>query len=74
MPHCFNNLWDIISNVLSGSSLTAMKSHAIENSVTRIAMPKVGCGLDRLDWSRVFPMIREIFADSKIEVDIYYLE
>ena len=56
------------------SSLEAMKSHAVTNSVTQIAMPKIGCGLDLLKWDRVFPMIKDIFKYTNISIQIYYLE
>ena len=36
--------------------------------ITKIAMPKIGCGLDRLEWEIVKRMIQYIFADTDIEV------
>lgn len=37
-------------------------------SRAKIAMPKIGCGLDRLRWSDVEPLIREVFADTDFEI------
>ena len=37
------------------------------------AMPKIGCGLDRLDWNKVRPMIQDVFADTNIEILVCYL-
>lgn len=37
-------------------------------SRAKIAMPKIGCGLDRLQWSDVEPLIREVFADTDFEI------
>ena len=51
-----------------------MKEHAVENSVTKIAMPRIGSGLDRLDWARVRQMIQETFAETSVEVQVYYIE
>ena len=34
-------------------SLKAMENHAESNNVLRISMPQIGCGLDKLDWSKV---------------------
>lgn len=34
----------------------------------KIAMPKIGCGLDRLNWQDVERIIREVFADTNIEI------
>lgn len=31
-------------------------------------MPKIGCGLDKLDWTAVREIIREMFADTDIEI------
>lgn len=36
--------------------------------ITKIAMPKIGCGLDRLEWETVRRMIQYIFADTNVEV------
>lgn len=34
----------------------------------KIAMPKIGCGLDRLNWVDVERLIRSIFADTDVEI------
>ena len=31
-------------------------------------MPIIGCGLDRLEWSRVSNIIKEIFENDDIEI------
>lgn len=38
-----------------------------------LAMPKIGCGLDRLDWNKVSKMIKEVFSDLDIEILVCYL-
>lgn len=38
-----------------------------------LAMPKIGCGLDKLNWDKVSRMIQEIFCDLDIEILICYL-
>ena len=43
-------------------SLEAMTSHANKHKVTRIRMPKAGCGLDRLGWHKVERLVKEICA------------
>lgn len=45
----------------------------IYHNVKKIAMPKIGCGLDRLDWNRVRIIIQEVFADTDIEILVCYL-
>lgn len=42
--------------------------------ITKIAMPKIGCGLDRLEWETVKRMIQYIFADTDVEVLVCYNE
>lgn len=54
-------------------SLVAMKDHAIENCVGVIAMPKIGCGLDGLDWNAVRTLLKNVFMDLSIELRVYYL-
>ncbi|XP_077190501.1 ADP-ribose glycohydrolase OARD1 isoform X3 [Paroedura picta] len=55
------------------NSLEAMKIHCLKNSVTCISMPKIGCGLDRLDWSKVSLMLEEVFKDTNIKITVYTL-
>lgn len=49
-------------------ALLKMKKICIENNITKIAMPTVGAGLDRLSWSAVSDQIRLIFDDTDIEI------
>jgi hypothetical protein len=37
-------------------------------------MPKIGCGLDKLDWSKVRSIIEDIFEDVDCEIVVMYLE
>ena len=34
----------------------------------KIAMPVIGCGLDRLDWDKVSKIVLEVFADTDKEI------
>lgn len=34
----------------------------------KIAMPVIGCGLDKLNWNEVSRQIKDIFADTDIEI------
>ena len=45
-----------------------MKKICIENNITKLAMPTIGAGLDRLSWSAVSEQIRLIFDDTDIEI------
>lgn len=44
-----------------------------QSGIKKLAMPRIGCGLDRLDWSRVRDIILGIFADTDIEIKVFYL-
>lgn len=38
--------------------------------VTKLAMPKIGCGRDRLEWDKVYEIICEVFEDMDVEIVI----
>lgn len=38
--------------------------------ITKLAMPRLGCGLDRLQWSKVYEIICEVFEDVDVEIVI----
>lgn len=44
-----------------------------EQGITYIVMPRIGSGLDRLDWNICKKCIQEILVDSGIQVTVYYL-
>ena len=50
------------------SSLLNMKTLVEFYNIKKIAMPKIGCGLDRLSWGRVKEMIFEIFEELDVEI------
>lgn len=55
-------------------SLLEMKEKLSKNkNIKKLVMPKIGCGLDRLSWDKVEPMIQEIFKDLDIEIVACYL-
>lgn len=49
-------------------ALNLMKFISIQKGITKIAMPIIGCGLDRLQWRKVSEIIKEIFEDTDIEI------
>lgn len=42
--------------------------------IEAIAMPLIGCGLDKLKWPIVRALIKDIFDDCDIEILVCYLE
>lgn len=49
-------------------SLQMMKAIVIENKIKHIAMPRIGCGLDRLQWPKVREVVKELFDDTDCEI------
>jgi hypothetical protein len=37
-------------------------------AITKLAMPKIASGLDRLSWSEVYDIICEVFEDTDVEI------
>jgi len=50
------------------SALMVMKTICHKENITKIAMPVIGCGLDKLSWNKVSRIIKEVFSDSDIEI------
>jgi len=55
------------------SALKSMHEQCKVLGIKHLAMPKIGCGLDRLDWDKVSAMIKEVFSDLDIDILVCYL-
>lgn len=51
-------------------ALEMMKEQLDFLGATKLAMPKIGCGLDKLSWDKVYDIICEVFEDMDIEIVI----
>lgn len=49
-------------------ALQKMKEICKKEKISKIAMPTIGAGLDRLSWNDVSEQIQRIFADTDIEI------
>ncbi len=49
-------------------SLASLNSYVRSVGLKKIAMPKIGCGLDRLKWEDVSVLIKEVFEDTDVEI------
>ena len=49
-------------------ALQKMKKICIEEGITKIAMPTIGAGLDRLSFDEVVKQIESVFDDINVEV------
>lgn len=63
-PKCYHkpNYDTLIDTIID------MREQCETRNITKLAMPKIGCGLDKLDWSRVREIIEEVFEDYDIEI------
>ena len=50
------------------SAIKSMRDIALSMGIKKIAMPKIGCGLDRLNWQDVSQIIVDVFNDTDIEI------
>ena len=48
-----------------------MQAHATMHGVSMIAIPKIGCGLDQMNWQDVVKLLRNICAYSDIHIVVY---
>lgn len=48
-----------------------MKGLVAKDNVKAIAMPHIACGHDKMAWRDVKPVIKEIFADTGIIIEVY---
>ena len=55
-------------------TLEAKRIHACTNGVSTIALPKLGCGLDQMNWQAVVKLLRDIFAYAEVQFVLYTLE
>lgn len=55
------------------TTLCDMRDQCIDKYITKIAMPKISTGLDRLNWDDVKDVIEDVFFDANIEIVIYVL-
>lgn len=51
-------------------SLLLMKEQMLLQGEKRVAIPMIGCGLDKLQWGAVVELIKDIFKDTDIEVRV----
>lgn len=62
------NYWDKPTLKTIENSLIWMKERCEDLVVTKLAMPRIGCGLDRQNWSDVKSLIEKVFGDTDIEI------
>lgn len=54
-------------------TLVDMREQCEQFDITKLAMPRIAAGLDRLDWEKVKDVIEDVFSDTDIEILICVL-
>lgn len=54
-------------------ALDSLREYVISHNITKIVMPKIGCGLDKLNWDDVSVRIMDTFADTSVDITVYKL-
>lgn len=63
-PRCFNKpRYESVREALE-----TMRDIMEMIAATKLAMPKIASGLDRLDWDEVYNIIYEVFEDTDVEI------
>ena len=54
-------------------ALKALVYQCGEYQINTLRIPKIGCGLDKLDWDKVSDIIKHVFKDTLIDIEVYCL-
>lgn len=55
------------------SCIKQLRDMCSKHNIKYLAMPKIGCGLDKLQWNKVRKILEDTFKDTDIEILICYL-
>lgn len=55
------------------AAVHSLKEWCINLGVNKLAIPRIGSGLDRLDWDNVKDVLYEEFRDTDIQIVVYVL-
>lgn len=66
--------YDTLRKSLEEMKVLVKKIIDESNETVKIAMPQIGCGLDKLEWNKVKEMVIEMFADINVELLFVYKE
>lgn len=78
IDHIFNlvtkrNYWNKPTYDSITRCIHLMREFCKNQKINYLAMPRIGSGLDRLQWSKVREIIEEEFRDLDIEIEVRYL-
>lgn len=47
-------------------SIKAFREFVVKEGITHVAIPKLGSGLDKLNWNRVSGIIQDVFSEDEV--------
>lgn len=50
------------------TSIRSLKEELVKSGITKLAIPQLAAGLDRLDWNHSREVIQSIFEDTDVEI------
>lgn len=65
--------WDKPTEQSLNAALHKMKELCLKQDTRKLAMPKIACGLDGMEWDFVSHMIQLVFEDTDIEILVVYM-
>jgi len=68
------NVWDKPTIESLDCALGYLVQLMQRDGITKLAIPRIGCGLDGLEWKTVSTLIKDKFADTDIEIKVYTLD
>jgi len=54
-------------------ALKILRFYCGQYQIDTLRMPKIGCGLDGLQWEKVSEIIKSVFEGTLIDIEVYYL-
>lgn len=54
-------------------ALEKLRDDMIKNDYKKLAIPRIACGIDGLDWGTVKKIIKDVFKDTDITIKVCYL-
>lgn len=60
--------WQKPSYATLTAALEDMRNQCVQAGIDKIAMPRIGCGLDRLRWDKTRQIIQEVFEETDIDI------
>lgn len=62
------NYWDKPTLETIENALDMMRIGCEVCKVNKLAMPRIGCGLDKQKWADIKPLIEKVFANTDVEI------